>query len=374
VAGQNPAVSGPTGFASFTNGVSTGTDFSWPEVGIVTLTPHIKDSDYLGAGDVTGTTSGNVGRFIPNDFLVTKNVPTFQTACAAGGFTYIGQSFTYATAPVLSVTARALGGATTRNYTGAFFKLTNSSLTSRTYSAVAATLDTTGLPATTSDPAITDLTNGLAALTFSAGTGLAISRSTPVVPFNAQISLSINVIDSDSVAAINPVSFSSMAFSSGSEQRYGRIAFRNAVGSELLNLPLPMHAEYFKSTTDGFVQSSVDSCTTGVSLAFGSYGGNLNSGETCILDTGSPGVSGIGCSVAGPVGQQFKMPPVAGDFIAILRAPGAGNDGTVTVTTVVPSWLRFDWDVATPGLENPSGIATFGIFKGDAKRIFQTEK
>jgi MSHA biogenesis protein MshQ len=328
----------------------------------------------LGAGDVTGTITGNVGRFIPNDFNVTKNAPSFQTACASGGFTYIGQPFVYATAPVMSVTARAVGGATTRNYTGAFFKLTNASLTGRSYSAVSGTLDTSGLPSTASDPGILDLTNGLATLTFSAGSGLSMSRSTPIAPFNAQISLSQNVIDSDAVSASNPVTFSNIAFSSGSEQRYGRIAFRNAVGSELLNLPLPMHAEYFQSAAAGFVQSVADSCTTGVSLALGGYGGNLNAGETCILDTGSPGVSGVGCSVAGPLGQRFQMPPASGDFVAILRAPGAGNDGTVTVTTVVPSWLRFDWNTATPGLENPSGIATFGVFQGDAKRIFQTEK
>jgi len=76
----------------------------------------------------------------------------------------------------------------------------------------------------------------------------------------------------------------------------------------------------------------------------------------------------------GLASQQFKMPPQAGDFVAVLRAPGTGNDGTVTLTTVVPSWLRFDWNAAVPGLENPSGIATFGVFEGEAKRIFQTEK
>jgi MSHA biogenesis protein MshQ len=372
--GQNSSVASAVGFGVFTNGVATGTDFSWPEVGIITLTPHIKDGDYLGAGDVVGTTSSNVGRFIPNDFAVAQNTPSFQTACAAGAFTYIGQPFVYATAPVLTVTARAFGGATTRNYTGSLLKLTNASITGRTYSAVSATLDTSGVPAAAADPTIADLTNGLASLTFSAGSGIAIARSSPVAPFNAQISLGINVIDSDGVTASNPITFSNIAFSNGSEQRYGRIAFRNAVGSELLNLPVPMHSEYFVNTTTGFTQNSGDSCTTGVTMSFANYGGNLSSGETCMLDTGSPGVSGIGCAVAASPGQQFKMPPSAGDFVAILRAPGAGNDGTVTVTTVVPSWLRFDWNAAAPGLENPSGVATFGIFRGETKRIFQTEK
>jgi MSHA biogenesis protein MshQ len=195
-----------------------------------------------------------------------------------------------------------------------------------------------------------------------------------VVPFTAQISLSQNILDSDSVTAANPITYSNIAFSSGAEQRYGRVAFRNAVGSELLNLPIPMRAEYFASTADGFRTHTADTCTNGASLALTNFGGNLNAGETCMLDTGSPGVSGIGCNVAGPIGQQFRMPPQLGDFVAILRAPGAGNDGTVTVTTVVPAWLRFDWNTATPGQENPSGIATFGLFKGESRRIYQTEK
>ncbi|HYM35720.1 MAG TPA: DUF6701 domain-containing protein, partial [Steroidobacteraceae bacterium] len=335
----------------------------------------IKDGDYLGAGDFNGTTTTNVGRFIPANFLVSANTPSFQTACSAGSFTYMGQPFVYATAPVLSVTARALGGTTTKNYTGAFFKLTNASINSRTYTVNSGTLDQSGLPATSVDPAILDLTNGLASLTFSAGTGLAIQRTTPTAPFNAQISLSINVADTDGVVpATNPQSFSNIAFTNGNEQRYGRIAFRNAVGSELLNLPLPMHAEYFINTTSGFIQNTNDTCTTGMTLAFTNYGGNLKAGETCLLDTGSPGVSGLGCSTAGPVGQRFQMPPTNGDFIAILKAPGAGNNGTVTLTTTVPTWLQFDWNTSNPGLENPSGVATFGVFQGESKRIFQIEK
>jgi MSHA biogenesis protein MshQ len=372
VGGQNPAVVAASGLGLFTNGVASGTDFTWSEVGIITLTPHIKDSDYLGAGDVLGTTSGNVGRFIPSSFAVSPNVPTFQTACATGGFTYLGQPFNYATVPVLSVTARAASGSTTRNYTDVFFKLTNASLTGRTYTPVSGTLDITGLPAT--DPTIQDLTNGLGSLRFSSGTGISFTRTTPIAPLTAQVSLSINVVDSDGVAATNPIAFNNIAFTNTGEQRYGRIAFRNAVGSELLDLPVPMRSEYFANAASGFVVSSADTCTTGVSLTLGNFGGNLTSGETCVVDNGSPGVSGAGCAAAGVIGQRFSMPPTAGDFIAILRAPGAGNDGTVTISTVVPSWLRFDWNTSVSGQENPSGKATFGLFKGDAKRIFQTEK
>ena len=292
-AGTLGATTSTTGFASFTNGVSTGNDFAYSEVGIVTLTPRIADGNYLGAGDVVGTTTGNVGRFTPNDFLVTANTPLFLTGCSGGTYTYIGQPFGYSVAPVFTVTARAFGGSTTRNYTGAFFKMTNTTLTGRSYTATTGTLDTSGVPATTIDPTIVDLANGTGTLTFSSGTGIAFNRTTPVVPFDAAITLSINVLDADGVAATsNPVSVGGaggIGFTAGANQRYGRVAFRNSVGSELINLPLPLRSEYYLSDTVGFVTHVSDSCTAPVTLAAIGYGGQLAAGETCALDSGVAG-------------------------------------------------------------------------------------
>jgi hypothetical protein len=375
--GNLPAVTATSGFAAFTNGVSTGTDFAWPEVGIITFTPRIADGDYLGAGDVAGTTTGNVGRFIPNDFLVSGNTPLFLTGCSAGTYTYIGQPFVYSVAPVMTATARALGGATTRNYTGSLFKITNTTLSGRSYAATTGTLDTSGLPATTTDPTIVDLANGSATLTFGAGTGLTFSRTTPVAPFDAAITVSINVLDSDGVAASsNPATIGGaggIGFTAGANQRYGRVAFRNAVGAELINLPLPLRAEYYLSDTVGFVAHTADSCTSGVTLTAIGYGGHLASGETCALDSGAPGASGFGCAAPAAAASRFKVPPSAGDFNLTLAAPGAGNDGTITLRANVPLWLKFDWNQAVPGTEFPTGIATFGVYNGKDTRIYERE-
>ena len=54
--------------SSFSAGAATITNLSWDEVGIMTLTPSIADADYLGAGDVSGTTTANIGRFAPDHF------------------------------------------------------------------------------------------------------------------------------------------------------------------------------------------------------------------------------------------------------------------------------------------------------------------
>jgi hypothetical protein len=56
-----------------------------------------------------------------------------------------------------------------------------------------------------------------------------------------------------------------------------------------------------------------------------------------------------------------------------LAAPGANKSGSVTISADVPSHLRFDWDAAAAGDENPSGQATFGLYGGESKQIYIRE-
>jgi hypothetical protein len=366
--GHNPAVSGS--FGTFTSGAATGAGFSWSEVGIITLTPGVVN--YLTSGAVTGTTSANIGRFIPNNIATSPNTPVFGTACrgASSGFTYIGQPFTYTVAPAITATAQALGGTTTQNYTGSLMRLSNSSLTGRAYTPTpsANTLNVGGLPSTSVDPTIADLGTGVVTLTYSAGSGLSFTRSTAIAPFTANIALSQNVIDLDSVAASNPVIFNGttsngIAFSYGATQEYGRLVLRNSVGSELLDLPVPLTVEYYVSGTQGFTTNTADNCTTAPILAFSNWQLNLNYGETCVRDSGSPGTSGIGCAAA--TAQRYGATPTLGNFNLILQAPNSGNNGAVTVTGSAPAWLQYP--------ANPSAIATFGEFPGSASRVYQHE-
>ncbi len=375
--GANPSVVAASGFGAFSGGVASGTDFRWNEVGIVQLRPGVGDSDYLGTGDVLGALSANVGRFVPDHFTSVLNTPMFATACGPGSFTYVGQTFNYAVAPTVAATARAVSGGITQNYTGPFFKMTTATLQNRNYNAITGNLDLSGLPADTVDPAVTESAPGVATLVFSGGDGLSFLRGAAAAPFDAEVMLSIDVIDSDSVADLsNPISFgalSGIVFNVDNEMRYGRVRFTNSVGSELVAMPVPLRAEYYASGGIGFVPNVVDGCTTGLSLSFNSFTENLAPGETCVLDSGSPGSSGLGCAVAAPSGQQFRQPPLAADFNLWLNPPGAGNTGSVLMEATVPSWLQFDWDGATPGNENPSGQATFGLFSGDNAQIYLRE-
>jgi MSHA biogenesis protein MshQ len=372
--GHNPALTGS--FASYASGSSTATGFGWPEVGIITLTPTV--ANYLSSGAVTGTTSGNVGRFVPNSFGTALNTPVFGTACTAGSFTYLGQPFTYTVAPVITATALALGGATTQNYTGSLMRLSNGSLTGRSYTPtpVSPGLTLTGLPATSADPAIVDLGTGQVTLTFSAGSGLFFTRGSAIAPFSANISLSENVIDQDGVSASNPVVFGSgsgISFSTSATQLYGRLALRDSLGSELLDLPMPLTTQYYLSTSQGFVTNTLDSCSAAPTLAFSGYQQNLAAGETCVRDSGSPGVSGIGCSAAASSSERYGSVAAAGSFNLYLAAPGSGNTGAVTVTATAPTYLQYLWSVGSGSNSNPSGLATFGVFPAPASRVHQRE-
>ena len=374
IAGNDPGISPLLGFAAFSGGSATGNNFIWPEVGVITLQPSVGDADYLGAGDVIGTVSGNIGRFIPHHFATALNAPLFQTQCGSGGFTYIGETFGYSTAPLITFTALAAAGSVTQNYTGSFFKVTNSSLQNRDYTATSGNLDLSGLPATSGDPVISDTAAGTGTLLFDSGTGIAFLRAGAEAPFDADISLSIDVIDADGVTTlVTPVTVASIPFDSGRSMRFGRVRLVNSIGSELVNLNVPMRAEYFVDAATGFTAHTDDSCTAGVSLSLGAFTDNLADGDTCVLDTGSPGASGAGCAVAGPAGMRYREPPLGGDFNLFLRAPLPGNDGSVDVTADVPFWLEFDWDASLPGLEDPTGTATFGIYDGDNKRIYTRE-
>ena len=110
--GHDPDLALPgLGPDDFTGGRATITTASWPEVGIIELTPRLGDwredgalvssNDYLGAGDVPadGRVAVAVGRFYPDHFQTEIGVtgrmgcPDSLAPCPEGGFFYAGQPF-----------------------------------------------------------------------------------------------------------------------------------------------------------------------------------------------------------------------------------------------------------------------------------------
>lgn len=356
-------------------GTFTGVSFSWDEVGAIRLRAAVADGDYLGSGDVLGSESGTVGRFMPSDFAVAVDTaPVFATGCGIGGFTYAEQPFVYSQAPVLSVTARAVLGTTTRNYTGAWWKITNASLGDPTYASDPATLDASGLPDPATDPSILDLGDGTGTLTFDAGTGLRFDRSSPIEPFDGELSLSIDVIDEDGVAyGANPFQVGSatpgggIAFSTGKEMRYGRLVLENAYDSELITLPVPLRAEYF--VAGGFVPNTDDGCTAVGAADVGTTARSPGALATTPSVANVPLLNGAAGLTLSPPGQDGYA-----DLLVNLSDTDVVTPWGTIAAAGLP-WLRFDWltDGAGAPDDNPTARATFGIYAGQRPVIFRRE-
>ncbi len=357
----NPAAGeftgGPFAAGAYNAGVVSG-PAAYSEVGTVTLQAQV--ANYLGSGiDVTG--SATIGRFTPHHFVASPNSPLFATACSVGGFTYVGQAFDYAMAPVITVTAKNSQGDTTANYTGEWWKITNATLSGKTYSAAQGTLDLTGIPAT--DPVISDLGGGMGLLTFDSGSGMRFVRGAPVAPFDADISLSINVLDADGIAATdNPVTFGAatagngIAFDHGKTMRWGRISLKNAYGSELLALPMPMRTEYFDGTA--FRQNWQDGCTP---FAL-----------TQLLLNDAPGDQPVAVG-SGSSSATLRSPMLAGDAGLSFSAPGSNGYIQVRTDLSLLPWLRYDWDGDGSHDNAPTARASFGLYKGRPGMIYMRE-
>lgn len=355
--------------AGYSAGIASVSTLQYTEVGSFTL--NASATGYLGTAgaNISGTagTTGVVGRFTPFDFDVAKNTPQFGTTCGTGAssFTYMDQKFNYTTVPVLTVTARNALVATTRNYTGSWFKITNTSLTGKAYSTASGSLDTSLLPAT--DPVIADTGNGTGTLTFSSGGGLTFTRAAaPVAPFNAEISLAINVIDSDNIAfGSNPAKFSAatagngMAFNNSKEMRFGRVTLTNAFGSELQALPAPLHTEYYNGS--GFITNTQDGCT---------------SITTAMLTPSAGTFASVPVGGGTTSGTLAHIPMLAGDTGLSFSASGAGNIGDFTLQATLGSlpWLRFDWDGnGVNDNDPPLARISFGTYSGSKRQIYIRE-
>lgn len=333
--------------------------------------------------------SSGFGRFIPDNFNVAYNTPSFGAAC--GTFGYVGQVFTFTTVPEITVAARqgtanGLTDATTLNYAGAYMKLTNTSLAQVPYDTTAGrysrfdalgggatpALDTSGLPSAATDPVIGTFTNGVGVLAFGAGAGLRFTRSAtaPSVPFNADIALALNVLDADGVAfAGNPAAFGAasagngIAFGGGKGVRFGRLKLANAHGSELLNLPVPVLAQYWNGTA--FVTNALDNCTA---LA----------ANNIALTTPPAGVGvSAGITLSNGAGSLILTKPATPTKISVDLCADLGVDpvgGSVcSATSAAMSYLQGIWPPGTNYNNDPTARATFGVYKGGNEFIYLRE-
>ena len=312
---QNGTVSGVFPAALTASGTSTGTSaFTYSEVGNFrflgsaatagsTTARGVYDDDFTSVdatGDCTadfsnvlaggkyGCTFGIVadtayfGRFYPKDFLLTVGTLTNRrvASCApASTFTYAGEQFRV----TFSLTARNGAGtpATTQNYdpTAGFAALDAATIANFGFGAVDLADATPPLAAT----ALTSsLTLGSSSGTWDSGevpvtADLMLTRASQVGPFES-FNLGIDPADADGVklSAYDldtsvPADTADRGLVGISKIRFGRLATRNVLGSELLDIRIPVRAEYFNGAS--WTLNADDGCTVvpSSSIALGNY-------------------------------------------------------------------------------------------------------
>lgn len=297
---------------SFSSGAATVSTLAYSEVGIVTLSASLPDGDYLGAGNLTGTASANVGRFIPAKFVLSSPSVTHRSgrACSpASTFTHLDENFSLR----FTLTAQNTSGTTTANYSGSFAKLDPTA---------ASGWNVAGLGGTTSFSTTSGrLSLGTATGSWTNGVASGVSvianaarAATPDGPFNA--SFGIAPTDSDGVA----MSAFDMASTSGGSNdrtavasialRFGRLRLSSAVGPADRTLALPVTAQYWSGST--WNTNTLDSCTTVPTSA-------LNFGNLMRTITSADTAASSGITIAGGL-DTLK-----------LTAPGGGRSGTYDV-------------------------------------------
>ena len=369
----------------------------------------VVDGTPAAARTVPATASAQIGRFVPDHFDVTTLVaPAFRTfnvadaACSAGAaprraFTYIGQPFGYLTTPQATVLARNAGGATTTNYAGTLWKIGgatpstakdcttdpnicqfttswsaggNSSnvIESYTYALIPVSTpnwdDAGATPVAATVTAGTGVDAGTGIITYASSDTLAFLRNTTTAqaPFTASITNTISVQDTSeadgAIATTTAAAFGGITFDSGDAFRFGRLRLSNALGTELLGLPVRIETQYWNGTA--FATNIDDHCTnlTPANITLGNY--QYNGG------------------VAWTTGVSFTGPFSAGlgDLKLSKPSPAPTRKGSVDVTVDLAAeskiYLQGAW-TGTPYTQNPTARATFGVYKGANEFIYMRE-
>ncbi|KZZ52598.1 hypothetical protein A3758_11465 [Oleiphilus sp. HI0118] len=359
-------------------GSRTLTDQQVSEVGVFSLTTS--PQAYFGQ-TVAGSTSANIGRFTPADFVVAPDDGRFAANC--GSFTYIGQPFTYATLPSASITARNANGVTTENYTdNNFRKLVSADVADALIPPTQDDLkDGTSvgvkMPVTASlnDGALSVLSPGVMLYTFDNGDTYNYDKDANalVAPFTvnqaafSQLEVSANTIDDSDLVA---VSNSPVWRPVGIEQRYGRWRTENVFGPEDVALNMLAQAEYWDGA--GFLVNVDDICSAiDIGLSVNDSDGNAVSAPYAGISVGDGSSDmSFNSTLANGSGQfRFSPPGLA----------SAGDDHTGSIGVVVDlgtmPWLRFNWDASADGsLEDaPLRFATFGQYRGNDRIIYWRE-
>ena len=364
---------------SFSSGTSTFNGAQYSEVGLLNL--DVQDSNYGNVGITIPAEAINIGRFIPAYFIQTVKSDGILNAkhtlagdCSIKNWAYSGQktdnkgTVTYnLMPPEILITAFNANDRITKNYTvSGYMKL---ELDDIDVGEPIADFEKNRI-----DPDVpgekvkisSEMTRGLSInveepgvlnYSFNAEDNFTYEHNAHSLyePFPAKIPFTTTRIeDGDSVMLYDgtdpAISATEDVLSEGIEIRFGRLVLENSFGPETSNLPQPMQIEYFDGTN--FIVNSDEGCAT-----YDASNISLNKITDGLDLADTDAIGGTGDFLTGET-RTIE-----------LSAPGAGNTGEVGVVYSTFEWLKFDWENTGSYDQNPSAIATFGLYRGNDRII-----
>lgn len=228
-----PELSGT--FGTPAGGQSTA-QFKWEDVGIIKLTPGISPSSYLDVElDKLVVTTARVGRFIPDHFKTSttqRMACTPKMACASGidAAAYSKEPFD------VTVTARSASGAQTRNYRGIFAR----AVTLSSWDKPGGAQQKPGLNPTVANA--DDFNDGVATVKPFYTLPNPFVHTSPQGPWGAPDSIYLRAAETGGGVSSN---VGANPLEAGIRIVNGRLLVPSAHGSERLNLPLQVNAQYW---------------------------------------------------------------------------------------------------------------------------------
>jgi len=363
------------------NGIVAGTA-TYDEAGVIGAT--LSDSTFanvdLGdssAAERTITSSAaTFGRFVPDAYLLTvSTAPQFATpVCGAGPgtqfFTYVGQTFSFGTVPVILSTPLNASGAAIVNARPRF----GASNVTGTVSASGAP---TGFNQVTLAANVAQSATSL--ITFDAGTFSFTRGTTPVASFTPSFSMTVNLADTTENAAsgnttINaqaPLTISPISFAGGySDFHYARAQMRPAYGDVRRVLYVPLEIQRYNGL--GWVRlTQASSCFSAPAstFAYSSAGGLLTNGggaPNCATRVASTvtTTAGQGLAMLAKPGNVTTTQPSAMIVTLNLKTAAEGSTCNSAPALVPATTNNAPW-LAQPDGSNPAVRVTWGRLRGD---------
>ena len=360
----------------------THVNVSYDEVGAIQL--QLTDANY-GAIDTVDTIIGVrtltsalmvVGRFIPDSLALSIStngqLATANGACMANGSgaTFIGQGFSWNTAPQVTITAKNAAGATTTRWTGSLMKLV-SSMASETLSATATGSAT--LSASYGTPSVQDLGSGQARVTASAtdrfvldiAAGAVQDSVTPTWLWNIDVADSSEAATGGNPTLSATAGQGSVAFNSGAIFHSGRLSLSPGYGD--VRTGVKLLAQMQRYTAAGWVTLTEDQgCVT---IQTQNVGVEAPSGVFSSIGVCAAPIQGAVTTKGGRAWLSLPATPGGAPGRLTLRLAGqsaAGNSCTSAGASAALVPLALPWLTGGTSGAGPQAWATWGTPQRDA--------